>query len=353
MLSNKPSLPSPNPSDLAELAMLEPAFVARHAKALDKIALFADLSEGFTVGIVEVDLERDRTLAIQALTHRADTAHIQWVLLHLDQPDLRYLLDAITTALKQVPLVPEKKPVLLLTGLERAIGGYGDHPPLLSNFNFARDTYARQLPYPVLFWLPSYAVTRFAQFAPDVWAWKSMEVRLPSDLPPPDQALSALVPIANTQRLLPVAPERFDLLHRLLQEYRSPSPSRADLLHQLGQAYKSHLDYPRAEQAYQEALQLYQTLGNNLGVAKASNNLAELYRALGRYAEAEPRYVRSLEILLQVLGQDHPSTQTVRNNFRTCLQAAVVAGQAGELSDHPLTQAMLAQLAGDGGATDA
>ncbi|MCS6815231.1 MAG: tetratricopeptide repeat protein [Cyanobacteria bacterium] len=71
-----------------------------------------------------------------------------------------------------------------------------------------------------------------------------------------------------------------------------------------------------------------------------------MYMAMGRYGEAEPLYARRVEIFLQVLGQDHPSTQTVWSNFRACLQAAVAAGQAGELSEHPLTQAMLAQLAG-------
>lgn len=52
---------------------------------------------------------------------------------------------------------------------------------------------------------------------------------------------------------------------------------------------------------------------------------------------------------MEVLGEDHPSTQAVRRSFRYLVQQAVEAGRAGELSDHPLTQVMLRQVQeGDG-----
>jgi hypothetical protein len=41
-------------------------------------------------------------------------------------------------------------------------------------------------------------------------------------------------------------------------------------------------------------------------VAQSLNNLAELYRRLGRSADAEPLYKRSLAIREKVLGPDHP-----------------------------------------------
>ncbi len=40
--------------------------------------------------------------------------------------------------------------------------------------------------------------------------------------------------------------------------------------------------------------------------ATSLNNLAELYRAMGRYEEAEPLYKQSLEITRTALGEDHP-----------------------------------------------
>ena len=42
-------------------------------------------------------------------------------------------------------------------------------------------------------------------------------------------------------------------------------------------------------------------------VAQSCNNLAELYRALGRYDEAEPLHRRALEIREKRFGPDHPS----------------------------------------------
>ena len=41
-------------------------------------------------------------------------------------------------------------------------------------------------------------------------------------------------------------------------------------------------------------------------VAGSLNNLASLYRAQGRYAQAEPLYQRSLAIVDKALGPDHP-----------------------------------------------
>jgi hypothetical protein len=43
--------------------------------------------------------------------------------------------------------------------------------------------------------------------------------------------------------------------------------------------------------------------------------LAALYYSQGRYSEAEPLYLRSLQIFEQRLGVDHPSTATVRQNY--------------------------------------
>ena len=45
------------------------------------------------------------------------------------------------------------------------------------------------------------------------------------------------------------------------------------------------------------------------------NNLAALYRATGRYAEAEPLYERVLLVRERVLGAEHPNTLTSVNNL--------------------------------------
>ncbi len=45
------------------------------------------------------------------------------------------------------------------------------------------------------------------------------------------------------------------------------------------------------------------------------NNLAELYHAQGRYADAEPIFRRSLAIKEKVLGPEHPGVANSLNNL--------------------------------------
>ena len=49
--------------------------------------------------------------------------------------------------------------------------------------------------------------------------------------------------------------------------------------------------------------------------ATSLNNLAELYRATGAYAQAEPLYKRALAITEKALGPEHPDTATSLNNL--------------------------------------
>ena len=50
-------------------------------------------------------------------------------------------------------------------------------------------------------------------------------------------------------------------------------------------------------------------------VATSLNNLAALYESQGRYPEAEPFYLRSLSIRQQQFGDDHPDVATSLNNL--------------------------------------
>ena len=54
--------------------------------------------------------------------------------------------------------------------------------------------------------------------------------------------------------------------------------------------------------------------------ATSLNNLAGLYRAQGKYKQAEPLLVRALAISEQQLGPQHPSTQIIRENYAAFLR---------------------------------
>ncbi len=68
-------------------------------------------------------------------------------------------------------------------------------------------------------------------------------------------------------------------------------------------------------------------------MASSLNNLALLYRAQGRYSEAEPLFLRTLAIFEVRLGTGHPNTQTVLSNLKAFLRQTIAASRRAELSD--------------------
>ncbi len=91
----------------------------------------------------------------------------------------------------------------------------------------------------------------------------------------------------------------------------------AEVLNKHGTAAYQAGEHGTAIQAFEKSLELLQqTLGrNHPDVAAALNNLALLHYSRGQYEQAEPLYQRSLAIDEQVLGDDHPGVATDLNNL--------------------------------------
>lgn len=123
-------------------------------------------------------------------------------------------------------------------------------------------------------------------------------------------------------------------------------PDVALSLNNLAGLYYFQERYEVAEPLFLQALQMRKTLlgATHPDVIQSLNNLAELYRIQGFYKKAEPLLLQAMAILTESLGETHPNTQTVWQNFVYCLQQAIEEGQTAQLSDHPTTQAVLAQL---------
>ena len=66
-------------------------------------------------------------------------------------------------------------------------------------------------------------------------------------------------------------------------------------------------------------------------VAGSLNNLAELYRAQGHDAEAEPLYQRSLAIWEKALGPVHPQVATSLENYAALLRQTGRADEAEQM----------------------
>jgi len=64
------------------------------------------------------------------------------------------------------------------------------------------------------------------------------------------------------------------------------------------------------------------------------NNLAILYKAAGRYAEAEPLYQRALTIFEAALGPAHPKVLTCRQNYTQLLRERQRQAKAAAFEHH-------------------
>jgi tetratricopeptide (TPR) repeat protein len=66
-----------------------------------------------------------------------------------------------------------------------------------------------------------------------------------------------------------------------------------------------------------QALELWkQQLGDkHPDVATSLNNLANLYKSQGRFAEAEPLFLQALELSKRLLGQEHPNVAISLNDL--------------------------------------
>ena len=72
-------------------------------------------------------------------------------------------------------------------------------------------------------------------------------------------------------------------------------------------------------------------------MATSLDNLALLYQAQGKYAEAEPLYKRSLGIREQTLGPDHSHVATSLENYTALLREAARTVDADKMKAHAKT----------------
>ncbi|WP_233743244.1 tetratricopeptide repeat protein [Leptodesmis sichuanensis] len=215
---------------------------------------------------------------------------------------------------------------------QRLLGA--DHPAVATSLNNLAYLYQRQ--------------GRYSEAEPlYVQALDLMQRLLGADHPAVATSLNNLAYLYQRQgrysEAEPLYVQALDLRQRLLG---ADHPAVATSLNNLAYLYQRQGRYSEAEPLYVQALDLMQRLlgADHPAVATSLNNLAGLYESQGRYSEAEPLYVQALGILFSRLGEDHPNTQTVLNNFVGLLGQTIAEGRTADLSDHPLTQALLQQL---------
>jgi tetratricopeptide (TPR) repeat protein len=68
-------------------------------------------------------------------------------------------------------------------------------------------------------------------------------------------------------------------------------------------------------------------------VAFTLNNLAEVYKAQGRYAAAVPLYPRAIAIAEKRLGPDHPTLAALLDNYAVVLRGSKRDAEALEVEE--------------------
>jgi tetratricopeptide (TPR) repeat protein len=315
----------PNPSEIATL-------LEHNQEVFQFLLAFVLMSRGLKIGFIEVNFPPDIDKVITALQEHSKCASIQFAVLRFDDPDMRFLLEAIKAELLKIVIEPDKKLVLILQGLEKSIAYSGDNPPILTNLNYARDSFPVVVPHPVLFALPDYTVTRIAQFAPDLWAWTSATFRFQT-LPETRDRLTAEVSNyshnPNRSFAKPEQGERIDLLERLLQEYaedtEASSRTRLELLNQLGQAHQSIREFEQAKFYFQQAIDLSSEIDDKRSEATALFNLGDVCFDLRKFNQARSFFEKSLDLDTQIGNR--------RNLATTYHQLGIVAQALREYAE--------------------
>jgi tetratricopeptide (TPR) repeat protein len=283
-------------------------FVDLNLEAINELATFAQIYQGFTLAFAEVNFSLDIQVLLKALKNHPRCQDVQFVVIEIADPELEFVLSELKEGLQQTTIEPDKKIVIVVLGLERAIGFVETQktPEVLENLNFARNVFTEQLPYPVIFVLPDYALTRLARGARDFWAWASAVIAFRSGRKTIEQAHRQ---VFEPRRLFgsdtkPVKQERIDTLLRLLTQYQPTlgkpdaeiAPLRLNILEELAAAYFSLIDVQTAQKFYKKALALAQSLGNQWAQANAVLGLGKTLAFFDKHTEALNHFEQALHL---------------------------------------------------------
>jgi tetratricopeptide (TPR) repeat protein len=278
---------NPNSSEITDRSQ----FLSINQQSLASLLTFVDFAAGLTIGFIEIDREQERDWIVEWLIDSPECQGVNFLVLNYDDPNLRFLLDEILKSLSHQDLHATENLVLIIKGLEYSIG-HTEYPPVLQNLNFVRDAFVDAVPYPILFCLPSYQITSFANHAPDFWAWKSGLFKFKS-VEIESKFINSLLVDHNRIRQTSESQSRVDLLLRLLVEYEA-DPNNVNLstlvsiLQQLGSVLRSRQEWREAEADLIEALRIVE---ENPSLSIPNTNilidLADVYREQRKYDEAE------------------------------------------------------------------
>ncbi|MGK7883108.1 MAG: tetratricopeptide repeat protein [Crocosphaera sp.] len=296
---------------IANLNNKEDSFLNINQQTFTELLTFIDFAdERLNIGFVEIKFSQDREILINALLEHPDCNNIQFEILDFSDPSLRFLRDELVTKLKQINIQPNKKLILLITGLEKSIGIVEEYPSVLTNLNFVRDDLRTSIPHPMLLFLPDYALTRLAKYAPDFWAWGrkvfTFKTNRSNLITNSDNIIYSKNSIYNLD--LQKKQARIEDLLNLLNEYNTSTEENTkndlfiigSIYYELGNAYCYSGQYNKAIIFNQQALDISKEIGDRQAEGNSLVSLGNAYISLGEYQKAITYHQKALDIFGEI-----------------------------------------------------
>jgi hypothetical protein len=182
---------------------------------------------------------------------------------------------------------------------------------------------------PIILWIPSRIYAQIAKQAPDFWSWRNGVFHFQLE---PSLVTNELLINRNSEVILDnqassiFSPEQLEAsLAEAINQWGANSSKLETLYSQLGNLYAERVksgksadrerELALAQKYLNQAIVLQTQFQQQDALANSLNNLAVLYEYQGRYNDAEPLYLQSLDIRKHQLGDDHPDVATSLNNL--------------------------------------
>ena len=218
-----------------------------------------------------------------------------------DRP-INHLLDELRRRFPKV--VP---PFISVWGLERSLprAAEAHDTPLVANLNAARDSFPQLIPCPLVLWVQPYVLTAIARGAPDFFSIRSgvYDFVTARHHPP---GLAVWLASATSWEMDNLSPlernERVNAISELLARYQVLPPEQRDrqsesrLLNRLGNLLHLLGKWSEAEPVFLRALEIDQEVGDRISEGATLDNLGNVYGSQGRWEEAIDACGRSLAI---------------------------------------------------------
>ena len=256
-----------------------------------------ELAGGFTLGFARVNHPKLRARLVEEVRRRLPGKAINE--LTLDPRSESGVVAQLEEAFGQQNLDG-----VFLYGLDAMFDLTTRQSPAMDALNLNRNYFGKRFPFPVVFWLPEFAMRELSRQAPDFWAWRSGTYYFVGEEGDAAETLRGLDEEPTGSITLREKRGRREILEHVLAELQAaarPDPrSLADTYYLLGQANYYEDEINAAGAYFEKALPLFRKLEDRRGEADAIKSLGDVALSQDRYEQAAESYQQALPIYRQI-----------------------------------------------------